>query len=76
MVMDSDRHSLLGRYELACAGIGDARGLNAIIIAIERTEEALAALILASEEDGLETAVTIARLVNFRSLSRAMRRIG
>ena len=70
-----DRAALISRYEDAYRRIRDASGLNAMIIAIEEAEQVLAALILSSERDDGETRANLARLVDFRSLSRAMRRI-
>lgn len=70
------RAALLSRCEDAYRGIRDASGLNAVIVAIEQAEKALAALILSSEPDDLETSINCARLADFRSLSRSMRRIG
>jgi hypothetical protein len=70
-----DRAALLSRCEDAYRGIHEARGMNAIISAVERAEDALATLILALEPDDIETRATMARLADFRDLSRSMRRI-
>ena len=70
-----DRAALLSRCEDAYRGICDARGLNAVITAIERAEQALAELILSSERDDIERRATVVRLADFRHLSRSMRRI-
>jgi hypothetical protein len=70
-----DRAALLSRCEDAYQGIRDARGMNAVISAVERAEAALGALILALEPNDIETRATVVRLVDFRSLSRSMRRI-
>ena len=51
------------------------RVLNSVIVALERVEEVLAALILSSEPDDIETRATVLRLADFRNLSRSMRRI-
>jgi len=70
-----DRGTLIADCELAFAGVRDAKGLNSVIMAVERVEEALAALILSSEPDDIETRATVARLADFRDLSRSMRGI-
>jgi hypothetical protein len=70
-----DRAALLSRCEDAYRGIRDAKGMNAIISAVERAEDALGALILALEPGDIETRVSVARLADFRDLSRSMRRI-
>jgi hypothetical protein len=46
-----DRAALLSRCEDAYQGIRDARGLNAIIAAVQRAEDALGVLILALEPE-------------------------
>ena len=69
-----DRAALVSRCA-AYQGIRDARGMNAIIIALERAEDALGALILALEPGDIETRATMVRLGDFRNLSRSMRRI-
>ena len=71
-----ERAALLSRCEDAYREIRGAKDLSACIIAIERAEQALAAMILFSERDDIETCANIARLVDFRDLSRSMRRIG
>jgi hypothetical protein len=76
MVMDPHRAALLFRCEDAYRGIREASCLNTVILAIQRAEAALAALILSLEPDDLETSANLARLTEFRSLSRSMRRIG
>ena len=73
--MDENRAALLSRCEDAYRGVRDAKGLNDIISAIERAEDALGALILALDGDDIETRATVARLADFRNLSRSMRRI-
>jgi hypothetical protein len=70
-----DRAALLSRCEDAYQGIRDAKGLNAIIGAVEQAQDALGALILALEPDDIETRATVVRLADFRELSRSMRRI-
>jgi hypothetical protein len=70
-----DRAALLSRCEDAYRGIRDAKGLNAVISAVERAEQALAELILSSERDDIERRATLLRLADFRDLSRSMRRI-
>jgi hypothetical protein len=70
-----DRAALLSRCEDAYQGICNAKGLNAIISAVERAEDALGALILALEPNDIETRATLLRLADFRDLSRSMRRI-
>ena len=70
-----ERAALLSRCEDAYRGIRGAKDLNSCIIAIERAEQALAAMILFSERDDIETCANITRLVDFRDLSRSMRRI-
>jgi len=70
-----ERSALIADCELAFAGVRDAKSLNSFIIAVERVEEVLAALILSSEPDDVETRATVARLADFRNLSRSMRRI-
>jgi hypothetical protein len=70
-----DRAALLSRCEDAYRGIRDARGMNAVITAVERAEDALGALILALEPGDIETRATVVRLADFRDLSRSMRRI-
>lgn len=69
------RAALLSRCADAYQGIRDARGMNAIISAVEQAEDALGALILALEPDDIETRATVVRLADFRNLSRRMRRI-
>jgi hypothetical protein len=70
-----DRAALLARCEDAYRGIRDARGMNSVITAVERAEDALGALILALEPRDIETRATLLRLADFRDLSRSMRRI-
>jgi hypothetical protein len=70
-----DRAALLSRCADAYQGIRDARGMNAIISAIGRAEDALGVLILALEPDDMEARASVAQLADFRNLSRAMRRI-
>ena len=70
-----ERSALIADCELAFAGVRDAKGLNSVIVALERVEEVLAALILSSEPDDIETRATVLRLADFRNLSRSMRRI-
>jgi hypothetical protein len=70
-----DRDALLSRCEDAYQGIRDARGMHAILSAVERAEDALGALILALEPGDIETRATLLRLADFRDLSRSMRRI-
>ena len=70
-----DRAALLSRCADAYQGIREAKGMNAIIIALERAEDALGALILALEPNDIETRASVARLADFRNLSRSMRRI-
>jgi hypothetical protein len=70
-----DGAALISRCEDAYRGIREAKGLNAVISAVERAEDALAALILALEPDDIETRATLLRLADFRNLSRSMRRI-
>jgi hypothetical protein len=73
--MDPRRAALMSRCADAYRGVREANGLNGVIAAIERAEQALAALILSLEPDDVEARINCPRLAEFRSLSRSMRRI-